>query len=117
VEDGLDEDQARAERLDDWIAWEAEERSRNSAQFVPFLSLFQVMLRVTYTPDIAHSALMRAEDFLSLSLVVGAVGTAPGLFLCQGGHVWWVYISLEDEGPDKRELKQTNRNLVLYSNG
>jgi len=26
VEDGTDEDQARAERMDRWIAWEAEER-------------------------------------------------------------------------------------------
>jgi len=26
VEDGTDEDQARAERMDHWIAWEAEER-------------------------------------------------------------------------------------------
>jgi len=26
VEDGTDEDQARAERMDRWVAWEAEER-------------------------------------------------------------------------------------------
>jgi len=26
VEDGTDEDQVRAERMDQWIAWEAEER-------------------------------------------------------------------------------------------
>jgi len=26
VEDGTDEDQVRAEKMDQWIAWEAEER-------------------------------------------------------------------------------------------
>jgi len=29
VEDGTDEDQAQAERMDRWIAWEAEERGRH----------------------------------------------------------------------------------------
>jgi len=40
------------------------------------------MLRGTHTPGFAHDALMRMEDFLSLSFVVGAVGTAAGLLLC-----------------------------------
>jgi len=51
------------------------------------------MLRGTHTPGFAHSALMRAEDFFSLSFVVG--GPLPR------GHVWRVCIPLWDEGPEK----------------
>jgi len=32
VEDGTDEDQARAERMDRWIAWEAEERAESRGE-------------------------------------------------------------------------------------
>ena len=69
IEDGVDKDQARTERLDSWITWEAEERVAMSAQSLSFLSLLHIMLRGTHTPSFAHSATTGAEDFLSLSSV------------------------------------------------
>ena len=63
----MDEGRAWAERLDGWIA---EERVRTTYQKL-FLSLFHVMLGGAHTSSFAQSATMGAEDFFSLSFVVG----------------------------------------------
>jgi hypothetical protein len=57
VEDGTDEEEARAARLDGWVVWEAEERSRSSAHSdTSFFLLFYTLFRGTHTPSSAHSA-------------------------------------------------------------
>jgi len=71
VEDGTDEDQARAEKMDQWIAWEAEERGRHEERaeaefdtfFFSFLFFSFICSGDSYSGLCAQRTL-RAEDFI-----------------------------------------------------
>ena len=68
---------------------------------LPFPFSIYAMLRGTHTSSSAHGAPMGAEDFLSLSFVLGEVGAPPG-FLCFGGHLWvGSTYPPKDEGAEK----------------
>jgi len=107
VEDGTDEDQVRAERMDQWIAWEAEERvepwGRAEAEFDIF-SFFSFVQGDSYL-GLCAQRMLRVEDLLCCG---DDRGPKPvSFFFCViGGHVWRVYISLWDE----RTLSKTRRN-------
>jgi len=60
--DGTDQDEARAARMDEWIAWEVEERG-GEGTFFSLSSFFIFLLRGTHTPSLAHSASLRVGDF------------------------------------------------------
>jgi len=89
VEDDIDEDQARAERPDTWIAWEAEERvvQRCTITLFSFFSS-HVLLRRTYALGSVHSAMMGATDFLSLfPLLLNEAGGLVWFPMSKGSHV------------------------------
>jgi len=93
VEDGTDEDQARAEKMDHWIAWEAEERVEARGEgggtgrgLRPNLTSFPFLF-------CSGGLMLRAKDPFCCG---DGRGPKPvSFFLCViGGHVWRVYIHI-----------------------
>jgi hypothetical protein len=114
VEGGVDEDQAHAEKMDEWIVWEAEEegarrspglenRHHPSLFFVRFVSLLSFnFVRGTHTPRKAHSARWGRR----ISFVVDRTqGRRPVSFVKK------VHIPLRGEG-HKTRIKQTNKQTL-----
>jgi hypothetical protein len=67
MDDGVDEEEARAARMDGWIVWEAGEGGAPRRQIescslcFAFCACF-VKGGLTHTPSLAHSVLLRVED-------------------------------------------------------
>jgi len=87
--DGLDEDGARTVRMDEWVVWEAEERGGEVKLTTFFLCFYISFVRGTHTSRLAHSATLRAEDFLCCD--------APAPLLCSLCLSLISYISLWNE--------------------
>jgi len=67
MDDGIDEEEARAARMDEWIVWEAGRGKRGRRRdYYLFLMFFSHFVRRTHTPRWAHSAMLRMTDFLCM---------------------------------------------------
>jgi len=58
VEDSTDEEETRAARMDEWIAWEAEERVE-----IRYLFLIFSFVKGDSHPELCAQRVLRAEDF------------------------------------------------------